>query len=113
MAELSPLRRRMIEDMTVRNLSPATQLQRDPPRAPTPASSSRFDDRSDRGGPIGKCFNGLEDRNLEIGHGFSAGGNRGSRSGQHDAIRRSTLEAGCAPTFDQGQPADRQRRRFR
>jgi integrase/recombinase XerD len=25
MAELSPLRRRMIEDMTVRNLSPATQ----------------------------------------------------------------------------------------
>src|ERR1700733_1034320 len=26
MAELSPLRRRMIDDMTVRNLSPATQL---------------------------------------------------------------------------------------
>ena len=25
MAEISPLRRRMIEDMTVRNLSPATQ----------------------------------------------------------------------------------------
>jgi integrase/recombinase XerD len=25
MAETSPLRRRMIEDMTVRNLSPATQ----------------------------------------------------------------------------------------
>ena len=25
MAELSPLRRRMIEDMTVRNMSPATQ----------------------------------------------------------------------------------------
>ena len=25
MADLSPLRRRMIEDMTVRNLSPATQ----------------------------------------------------------------------------------------
>jgi hypothetical protein len=25
MVELSPLRRRMIEDMTVRNLSPATQ----------------------------------------------------------------------------------------
>lgn len=25
MAELSPLRRRMIEDMTIRNLSPATQ----------------------------------------------------------------------------------------
>lgn len=25
MAELSPLRRRMIDDMTVRNLSPATQ----------------------------------------------------------------------------------------
>lgn len=25
MTELSPLRRRMIEDMTVRNLSPATQ----------------------------------------------------------------------------------------
>jgi len=26
MAEISPLRRRMIEDMMVRNLSPATQL---------------------------------------------------------------------------------------
>src|SRR5712672_2015092 len=26
MADLSPLRRRMIEDMTVRNLSPATQI---------------------------------------------------------------------------------------
>jgi len=25
MAEISPLRRRMIEDMTIRNLSPATQ----------------------------------------------------------------------------------------
>jgi hypothetical protein len=25
MAELSPLRRRMIEDMTIRNMSPATQ----------------------------------------------------------------------------------------
>jgi integrase/recombinase XerD len=25
MAEVSPLRRRMIEDMTVRNMSPATQ----------------------------------------------------------------------------------------
>ena len=25
MAEVSPLRRRMIEDMTIRNLSPATQ----------------------------------------------------------------------------------------
>jgi integrase/recombinase XerD len=25
MAQLSPLRRRMIEDMTVRNMSPATQ----------------------------------------------------------------------------------------
>jgi hypothetical protein len=25
MAEMSPLRRRMVEDMTVRNLSPATQ----------------------------------------------------------------------------------------
>jgi hypothetical protein len=25
MADISPLRRRMIEDMTVRNLSPATQ----------------------------------------------------------------------------------------
>ncbi len=28
MAEISPLRRRMIEDMTVRNLSPAIWLQR-------------------------------------------------------------------------------------
>jgi integrase/recombinase XerD len=28
MAEISPLRRRMIEDMTVRNLSPATQQAR-------------------------------------------------------------------------------------
>lgn len=28
MAQLSPLRRRMIEDMTVRNLSPATQRKR-------------------------------------------------------------------------------------
>jgi hypothetical protein len=27
MAEISPLRRRMIEDMTVRNLAPATQLE--------------------------------------------------------------------------------------
>ena len=25
MAEMSPLRRRMVEDMTIRNLSPATQ----------------------------------------------------------------------------------------
>jgi hypothetical protein len=25
MAEISPLRRRMVEDMTIRNLSPATQ----------------------------------------------------------------------------------------
>ena len=28
MAELSPLRRRMIEDMTIRNMSPATQRSR-------------------------------------------------------------------------------------
>ena len=28
MAEINPLRRRMIEDMTVRNLSPATQNNR-------------------------------------------------------------------------------------
>lgn len=27
MAEISPLRRRMIEDMTIRNLSPATQRE--------------------------------------------------------------------------------------
>ncbi len=31
MAEISPLRRRMIEDMTVRNLSPATQQCIPPP----------------------------------------------------------------------------------
>ena len=35
MAEISPLRRRMIEDMTVRNLSPATQN-----RTSTPYRSS-------------------------------------------------------------------------
>ncbi len=38
MAEMSPLRRRMTEDMTVRNLSPATQrcylLARQPRRRP-------------------------------------------------------------------------------
>ena len=40
MAEISPLRRRMIEDMTVRNLSPATQ------RSYVHAVSSRFFGRS-------------------------------------------------------------------
>jgi integrase/recombinase XerD len=42
MAELSPLRRRMIEDMTVRNLSPATQRS----YVHAVAKFSRYFDRS-------------------------------------------------------------------
>ena len=43
MAELSPLRRRMIEDMTIRNLSPATQ------RAYSNASGHAFQYEAGRG----------------------------------------------------------------
>ena len=42
MAQVSPLRRRMIEDMTVRNLSPATQRS-------YLNAVSKFDDMSDQG----------------------------------------------------------------
>jgi integrase/recombinase XerD len=42
MAEISPLRRRMVEDMTVRNLSPATQR----PYLHAVAKFSRFFGRS-------------------------------------------------------------------
>ena len=42
MAEISPLRRRMIEDVTVRNLSPATQQSYSTPYR----SSARYFGRS-------------------------------------------------------------------
>ena len=43
MAEMSPLRRRMTEDMTVRNLSPGTQRVRNTFRGHATMSSLPFD----------------------------------------------------------------------